>query len=128
MNIDINHGLYDCRKASVPFTLALEAFNELAAEESDKFSVDEIQQYYETLEMPKSFKKVLDDPLFGEKKTLFRRTSGNARVTIFDGGHEIVHTPALNWLANQKKGQSAVWNIKEVKEVKASKTDSKVSH
>ena len=77
------------------FTHSLEAFNELAVDVSDKDLSDEIEEYYKTLEMPKSFKKALGDPLFAEKKTLFRRISGNARVTIFDGGHEIVHTPGV---------------------------------
>ncbi|MFO1440184.1 MAG: hypothetical protein U1F81_17820 [Verrucomicrobiaceae bacterium] len=34
-------------------------------------------------------------------------------MTIFEGGHEIVHQAALNWLAKQRKGQPAVWEIKD---------------
>jgi hypothetical protein len=34
---------------------------------------------------------------------LFRRESGMVRVTVFDGGHEIIHHAALAWLAAQQK-------------------------
>jgi hypothetical protein len=39
--------------------------------------------------------------------------SGNTRVTIFEGGHEIVHQAALNWLAKQRRGQPPVWEVQE---------------
>jgi hypothetical protein len=42
---------------------------------------------------------------------VFRVSSANTRLTIFQGGHEILYAPALNWLAQQRKGQSAVWAI-----------------
>jgi len=38
------------------------------------------------------------DPLYGERRVLFRRQSGNARITLFDGGHEIIYGAALGWL------------------------------
>ena len=126
VNIDINHGVYDGRKGSVPFTHSLKAFNELASEK-DQLSESEIDQYYKSLKLPESLKPASTDKLFGKKKTLFRRTSNNARVTIFDGGHEIVHLPALNWLANQRKGKKAVWELKDVKPLKTTSVDGKVS-
>lgn len=126
LNIDINHGVNDGRNGSVPFTHSLYAFNRLAAEK-DKLTDEEIKEYYKSRKLPDTMKVADADPLFGEKTTLFRRISGNARVTIFDGGHEIVHKPALNWLANQRKGQKAVWNLKNIKDVNVSKEDSKVS-
>ena len=43
------------------------------------------------------------DPLYGDKRVLFRRASGNARVTIFDGGHEIIYEAALSWLAGTRE-------------------------
>lgn len=126
LNIDINHGVNDGRMGSVPFTHSLNAFNKLA-NASDVFKTSEIEEYYKNRKLPATLKAASVDPLFGDKTTLFRRISGNARVTIFDGGHEIVHKPALNWLANQKKGQKAVWDLKDIKAVKVSKKDSKVS-
>ena len=126
INVDINHGVNDGRSGSVPFTHSLYAFNKLA-DSKDLFKKSEIEEYYKTRKLPSSFKAAAVDPLFGNKTTLFRRISGNARVTIFDGGHEIVHKPALNWLANQRKNKKAVWDLKDVKEVKTSEKDSKVS-
>jgi hypothetical protein len=37
--------------------------------------------------------------------------SGNARVTIFEGKHQIIYLSALSWLAAQRKGQPAIWTI-----------------
>jgi hypothetical protein len=34
-------------------------------------------------------------------------------VTVFEGGHEIVHQAALNWLAKQRKGRQPVWEVKD---------------
>ena len=44
-----------------------------------------------------------DDPDYGEKAVLFRRTAGPSRVTIFAGGHEGIAQAAVNWLARQRK-------------------------
>ena len=43
------------------------------------------------------------DPYYADKNVLFRRSSNNARVTIFNGGHEIIPNAALHWLEKQKK-------------------------
>jgi len=43
--------------------------------------------------------KALSDEAYGEKQPIFRRASRNARITIFDGGHEIIYEAALGWLA-----------------------------
>jgi hypothetical protein len=42
---------------------------------------------------------------------LFRRTSGNARITVFDGGHEIVHEAWLTWLEAQARGAAPIWQV-----------------
>lgn len=51
------------------------------------------------------------DPLFGSTRILFRRTSANARVTIFDGGHDILPAAGLNWLAGQVKSEKEALSI-----------------
>jgi len=43
------------------------------------------------------------DPYYGDKRVLLRRQSNNARITIFDGGHEIIPNAALHWLQQQVK-------------------------
>jgi hypothetical protein len=50
-----------------------------------------------------------------EKATLFRRSSGNARVTVFEGGHESESTSAMLWLSRQRKGQPADFSLGQSK-------------
>ncbi|MES2736478.1 MAG: prolyl oligopeptidase family serine peptidase [Verrucomicrobiota bacterium] len=106
--LDLNHGIHDGRLGSVPFRHSLLAFNQTAA---TPLPVAEIQAYYETQQRPAGWPAPETDPLYGPKPVLFRQVSGNTRVTLFEGGHEILYTPSLNWLALQRKGQPAVWTV-----------------
>jgi hypothetical protein len=45
------------------------------------------------------------DASYGRKSVLFRRKSGAARVTIFQGGHEIIPEAGLQWLAKQRRNE-----------------------
>ncbi len=110
--LDIAHGIHDGRKGSVPFTHALLAFNQVAAE-ADQLPAEAIQAFYASQSLPAGWAVSPPDASFGLHKPLFRKTSGNTRVTIFEGGHEIVHQAALNWLAKQRKGQPVVWVVKD---------------
>jgi hypothetical protein len=112
VNLDINHGINDGRAGSVPFVHSLHAWNAIVPEEQ-RFSPDEIQTLYETR---KSQDPAPTDTLYGEKRPLLRQTHGNTRITLFEGGHEIVHHAALNWLAAQQKGTPAKWEIEETKD------------
>lgn len=109
--LDINHGIHDGRVGSVPFRHSLLAFNQVAAP-ADQLSEQDIVSYYDTQQRPPTWSAPAADPLFGIKPVLFRKTSDSARVTIFEGGHEILYLPALNWLAQQQRGQPAIWEIK----------------
>jgi hypothetical protein len=102
VNLDINAGVKDGRKGSVPFTHSLAAFN-IVAEEKDRIALKDIESFYSTMQVPAALKKGPEDPLYGSKRAIFRRTSGNTRITIFDGGHEIIHAAALTWLSKQRK-------------------------
>lgn len=114
--LDINHGINDGRDGSVPFTHSLHAWNAAVAEGS-RLDDESIESFYETRIPPFGNQNEtttaddISDPesLYGKRAPLFRRTLGNARVTIFDGGHEIIHDAALNWLAAQRKGRPANW-------------------
>jgi pimeloyl-ACP methyl ester carboxylesterase len=105
--LDINHGVNDGRSGSVPFTHALYAFNVVAAP-VDVLTEAQITNFYATQISPEPADP---DPLYGSKAPLFRRLSGNTRVTIFDGGHEIISNAALRWLAEQRKGMAAQWAL-----------------
>jgi len=105
--LDINQGVNDGRSGSVPFTHALYAFNIVAAP-ADRLTEQQITNFYATQISPEP---AGPDPLYGSKAPLFRRLSGNTRVTIFNGGHEIISNAALRWLAEQRKGMPAQWTI-----------------
>jgi len=125
VNLDINAGITDGHEGgSVPFTHSLYAFNEVVPKQ-DQISDDFIGSFYEAQQLPAGISKANADALFGEKSVVFRRTSGNTRVTIFQGGHEIIHEAALNWLAAQRKGKPANWKVTAKRTLK---TDNKESH
>jgi len=100
--LDINAGIRDGHDGSVPVSHSLLAFNE-TADQADRFTEDEIRHMTEEAEIPQQLRQDITDPAYGQKRPLLRRTSGPARITIFDGGHEIVFAAALNWLSQQKK-------------------------
>lgn len=109
--LDINHGIHDGRTGSVPFTHSLLAFNATIGEAPEHLPVAEIASYYETQKLPLGWQQAEPDAVYGLKKPLFRRVSNNTRITLFEGGHDLVHQAALNWLSAQRKGQPAVWQI-----------------
>ena len=105
--LDINAGILDGhtgsgRSGSVPISHTLRAFNAVAAPE-DRISDAEIAHFVEQAAVPPGIRGEWSDPLYGDKRVLFRRASSNARVTIFDGGHEIIYEAALSWLAAHVK-------------------------
>jgi hypothetical protein len=105
--LDINGGLLDGREGSVPFTHSLKAFN-AAAEPDDRINETDIAEFYKTQIVP--YSTDCTDTLYGDRPPVFRKISGNTRVTIFNGGHGIVRDAALTLLANQRKGRPADWN------------------
>jgi len=100
--LDINAGIKDGHTGSVPVSHSFTAFN-LVALEKDRICEEDIKYFVEKAEVPPNLKQDVTDPAYGQKLPLFRRCSGRARLTIFDGGHEIIHTAALDWLSKQKK-------------------------
>lgn len=106
--LDINHGVHDGRTGSVPFTHSFDAWNHIvpAAHEIPECKV---REFYNSREFPGS--NPTTDPLLGSQQPLFRETHHNTRLTIFEGGHEIIHHAALNWLSQQEKGKPVVWNV-----------------
>ena len=79
------------------------AFNLLAAEK-DWLSAKQILEFTRTAKVPTSLEYSWPtDRTYGAKRVLFRRQSGAARVTIFQGGYEIIPVAALQWLAKQQR-------------------------
>ena len=97
VNLSINAGILDGHKGSVPISHSLLAFNEVA-EKKDRLAAEEIKYFTEKAKVPTAPAREIKDPSFGKKAPLFRRTSGSASVTIFQGGHEWVAPVVLAWL------------------------------
>jgi acetyl esterase/lipase len=102
VDLDINAGLHDGYTGSVPVSHSLRAFNVLAGE-SDRLSDEQIGYFLSKQQVPPDLIQPLSDVSYGEKKPLFRRQSGCTRLTIFEGGHEIIYEAALLWLAEQRE-------------------------
>jgi len=68
--------------------------------------------YSNERKVPESLKgEGQNDPLYGDLTVLFRRVSGSARLTLFDGGHAGSDQAALRWLSLQRKGKPADWSV-----------------
>lgn len=106
VTLHINAGIYDGHQGSVPISHSLLAFNEVA-EDGDRVSAADIDHFVEKAEVPDHLKADIEDSSYGQKRPLFRRSSGSATVTIFDGGHELVAEAATAWIAGiQRQRQS----------------------
>lgn len=100
--LDINAGIRDGHEGSVPISHSLRAFNAVAASE-DRIAADDIRFFVEKAAVPQHLQQPLSDRAYGDKRPLFRRTSGAVRVTIFQGGHELIARAALEWLSHQRR-------------------------
>ncbi|WP_018915920.1 alpha/beta hydrolase family protein [Vreelandella zhanjiangensis] len=100
------HGIND---NTVPPEQALHAFNDLASEE-DRISQDHIDQLEENREVPEELAersthgerdfKGFDD---ADAAVLLYLQSGPAELVLFDGEHEMLYRPGLEWLARQQR-------------------------
>lgn len=95
--LDINAGISDGHKGSVPISHSLNAYNLLAAK-ADRIAAADVAYLTKKAKVPEHLAVDIKDPTYGRNKPLFRRTSGKVRVTIFKGGHQIVHSAAFAWL------------------------------
>ena len=108
--LDINTGIHDGHTGSVPVSQSLHAFNVLAAADK-QVSVADIDFMVREQKIPAALAGETQIDPERQKPTLFRRSSGNARVTVFEGGHDSEPSAALEWLSRQRKGQPADWAL-----------------
>jgi pimeloyl-ACP methyl ester carboxylesterase len=106
--IDISTGIHDGHTGSVPVSHTLRAFNALAAEEH---LLPDIASLVRDRGIPEGLRSEKQDDPERAKAVLFRRVSGNARVTLFEGGHDSEPTAAVLWLSRQRKGTPADWSL-----------------
>ena len=101
--IDINTGVRDGITGSVPIRHSLNAFNVIAKSHGDPvLPDDQIAILQKTGRLPGTSDEEISDDTYG-RSIIVRRVSGNARVTIFDGGHEGLPGPACEWLSKQRR-------------------------
>ena len=100
VNVDINAGIRDGHEGSVPVSHSLRAFNEIA-HRLDRFTEEEIDYFVREAKVPPHLKQDISDPTYGDRQPLYRRFAERARITLFDGGHELIPNAALHWLESQ---------------------------
>ncbi len=108
--VHVNVGMRDGHEGSVPVSHSLRAFNALA-QETDRIADEDIRFFTEQSQTPEHLKAgqpPLREPAYGEKQPLFRRQSGNAVLTVFDGAHDFIPEAALAWIKTLHDAQSAV--------------------
>ena len=102
--IDLNSCVMDGKTGSVPIRHTIEAFNVIAESAAHPTVTEsEITQLIknEKLTNPRPT-DLAKDPDY-EREIRLRRIAGNARVTIFDGGHEALPAAACAWLERQTR-------------------------
>lgn len=103
LNLDINAGIHDGHVGPVPISHSLLTYNALVNPE-DRLSAEDISYFVEQQKVPQYLiDPLLSDPSYGEKVPLFRAQSGTTRLTIFEGGHEIIIDAVINWLQQNIK-------------------------
>ena len=108
--LDINTGIHDGHTGSVPVSHSLRAFNVLAATDK-QVPAEAIDFMVRERKIPTSLVAETQADPERQKAVLFRRSSRNARVTVFEGGHDSEPAAALEWLSRQRKGQLADWSL-----------------
>jgi pimeloyl-ACP methyl ester carboxylesterase len=94
--LDIQAGIRDGHTGSVPVSHSLRAFNAVAAP-AERISDADIEAMTRLAAVPAGLKGTV----INEERihpVLFRRASGRARVTVFDGGHDTDFRAAMQWL------------------------------
>ncbi len=105
--MDINAGIHDGHgglpgggKGSVPVGHSIRAYNELvraAGKPEEIISEDTIGYIEKEERVPDSVKtETSEDPAYGCEIHL-RRTCGLSRLTLFEGGHEIIYDAVFKW-------------------------------
>lgn len=103
--LDINAGIHDGHTGSVPVSHSLLAFNEVAAGNGYKgraIGAGDIGEIVKTGRVPERLGPPPADESY-PKPVLFRREAGPVRVTLFNGGHEMLMDAAFAWLEKQTR-------------------------
>ncbi|MET3540744.1 acetyl esterase/lipase [Pontibacter aydingkolensis] len=89
----------------VPVSHTIRAFNVLAAP-SDTISKEHMEYIDEEQQLPEELKETSDEfKYFGDTdpEIVFARQSGDVRLVLFKGVHDMAYNPGLLWLNEQRK-------------------------
>ena len=90
---------------SVPVGQAIRAYNTLAAPE-DRISEEDIARIEAEEKIPDHLKAESGDPAYGSHTVYLRKQSNLVRLTLFEGGHDMIADAAFEWLSRQAAGQT----------------------
>ena len=107
----IGTGIHDGWRGSVPVGHSIRAFNALA-DAKDRISGNDIDYIEKNQSVPSALVFRGSDPFYGENRRIhLRRTSANARLTLFEGGHDVNYAAGIDFLSRQRKGDKADWTL-----------------
>jgi predicted esterase len=88
----------------VPPGHSIEAFNDLA-DAKDRISPEDMRYINENYRLPEHLTGRYSDRLYEDAGVdlLLQKTSGQAVLNIFEGGHDIIYNAGLFWLSKQRK-------------------------
>ena len=106
--VDIATGIHDGHTGSVPVGQAIRAYNILAAPE-DRISEVDIAFIESEEKIPAHLAAQEGDPAYGKYTVHLRKQSRKVRLTLFEGGHDMLSQTAFDWLARQVAGHAPDW-------------------
>ena len=107
----IGTGIHDGWRGSVPVGHSIRAFNALA-DSQDRISESDIDSIEKNQAVPDALAFKGNDPFYGKSHRIhLRRTSGNVRLTLFEGGHAVNYAAGIDFLSRQRKGAKADWTL-----------------
>lgn len=104
--IDIQVGIHDGHTGSVPVSQSLRAFNALASangQHTKPLESTTIDSITREAKLPAGLSSGPIEETGRKRPAIFRRTAGSARLTIFEGTHEMDFRTAIEWLEKQKR-------------------------
>ena len=107
--VDISTGIHDGHTGSVPVGQAIRAYNVLAAAE-DRISEEDIAFIEANENVPSHLAFTGNDPSYGGHRIYLRKQSRKVRLTLFEGGHEMLPEAAYDWLGRQVSGRIPDWS------------------
>ena len=107
--LDISCGIHDGHTGSVPVRHSIHAFNTTAAP-ADRIPEEVVEEIVATERVPEMWQAARETPDWGGRRVWLRRVSGNVRLTVFEGGHDLFPGAGGEWLARQRRGAAADWS------------------